>query len=328
MSKFNVGDLVKFISVNNFRLYGEIGMIKHIYFSGECAVCFNRDFDFYSCKESELKLVDCSKELVEPAKEEFYKKDDLILDKYNNVRKIADVLIYEDENECVRKYYFNNDADSFLLSREIIGKLVPLKETDEVKEGEKVWCIDNNNQVNLIPYRKYTIIGTIIMGELTYIKIRGNSGQIQENNILRFARLVKPNKNNDCIIVDECDEISKEAMDKFSNLLKDTPLFKPIFISTGWCDDNNFNNFLKNKEESKMDIKEVSKDNIKEAMKIAEQEKKTEAIEFAKGEYYKYLNTLDGYEAQIRIARENIILTEKAIKELKSAHPEFSKKVK
>jgi hypothetical protein len=296
---FKVGDLVKFISVNNFRLYGEVGMIKHIYFSGECAVCFNRDFDFYSCKESELELVDCSKELVEPAKEGFYSVGDLVLTDTQEVKQIVDINVEFEKT----LYKLNEFSNNWTTKYTIQGKLVPFPEKyTGIYVGDEVYRLDT--------HKKYTIFRVIIkQGYSCYYYMLESGLEAYFTNPECFARLVKP---------------LEDSVYCSPEMIRRLKLLRQLETNNKW--NQEYTAMPRNKEESKMDIKEVSKDNIKEAMKIAEQEKKTEAIEFAKGEYYTYLNTLDGYEAQIRIARENIILTEKAIKELKSKYPEFSKK--
>jgi len=306
--KFKVGDKVKIINENYegcVDIYHHIFEIESLnpyknyeYKLKNLLTNYNNFFNYYEL------------ELVEPAKEEFYKKDDLVIFE-TGVYKIYYFLDVEHKH-C---YIDNQDHQGLDIMNVPInnlqGKLVPLKETDEIKEGEEVWCIDDKGYEpdNILFFgRKYIVSPSIYNDEV----------KINSNNIaykIRFARLVKPPEKEKWSKPDEFgDQIN---MTKFYELISNFPSYKPLSY-----------NLLKNKEESKMDIKEVSKENIKEAMKIAEQEKKTQEIEFAKGNYYQYLNQLDEYERGLNNARTKIKDIELLKSEFIKAHPEFSKKVK
>lgn len=133
-----------------------------------------------------------------------------------------------------------------------------------------------------------------------------------------FARLVKP------------DDIKyEETKQYFSDLaykafgIDNKPNYGvsniPQFVLTGQLN-------IK-KEESKMDIENMSKENIREAVKQVSEEKRTKEVQAIKSAYYNYLNKLDELNYSIKEFETQITCRKEEIEKIKKEHPEFSKKV-
>jgi len=203
-------------------------------------------------------------ELVSPS--EFYWVGDLVLfgDKVVTITAI---------NPITREFRYNDYRGipycALYLDR-LKGKLVPLKETDEVKEGEEVWCIKIGDQYSKL-YQKYKVIikehTGYIFNDIYYFDILDSNHYDGFNSVSKccFARLVKPEDNKERPgILPDCG-ISKKANEWcYENEWCYDTEFSNEYKELGRISANNLIEKIRNEmglnmEESKMDIEYIKK---------------------------------------------------------------------